>query len=200
MMKFAEQQSAAQQQELYGVTYVPDALDESAIREIEKFAMKAVFNVAGVGGSGDNRVDGTTRRSQVAWLDSQIIPKEISAFFERLILSINERHYQFQLNGMEPLQFTVYEESVAGEYKWHIDTMRLPDNLVRKLSVSILLSDPKDFEGGKLLVSPNGQTLVAEERQGRAIFFPSWVPHCVTPVTRGIRKSLVIWAHGPMFK
>ena len=33
--------------------------------------------------------------------------------------------------------------------------------------------------------------------QGQAVFFASFIKHRVAPVTRGVRKSLVMWFGGP---
>jgi hypothetical protein len=74
---------------------------------------------------------------------------------------------------------------------------------VRKISMTVNLSDPKEYEGGnlKLDLGPH----VKGERykvfddirpQGSAIFFPSFTYHCVTPVTSGTRYSLVLWYLG----
>ena len=71
---------------------------------------------------------------------------------------------------------------------------------MRKLSLTILLSDPSEFDGGDLIVwgSPTTQ-ITTEKKLGRAYAFPSFIPHHITPVTSGIRKSLVIWVVGPKF-
>ena len=37
-------------------------------------------------------------------------------------------------------------------------------------------------------------------KYGRAVLFPSFLCHRVKPVTKGIRKSLVVWVVGPKFK
>jgi PKHD-type hydroxylase len=62
------------------------------------------------------------------------------------------------------------------------------------------LSDPSEYDGGdlELFIAPN--PTVATRKKGLIYIFPSWVLHRVTPVTRGIRKSLVIWITGPKFK
>ena len=63
--------------------------------------------------------------------------------------------------------------------------------------MTMLLND--DFEGGDFeinLSTPNKVNV----KKGMAIFFPSFVLHRVTPVTKGIRKSLVIWVEGPRWK
>ena len=64
------------------------------------------------------------------------------------------------------------------------------------------LSDPeKDFEGGKFEINVGNQNEPEKVimKRGRIIFFPSYLIHRVNPVTRGIRKSIVIWVIGPKF-
>ena len=56
--------------------------------------------------------------------------------------------------------------------------------------------DSKEYtESGKLQIErdKNKVKLV----QGQAIFFASFLLHKVAPVTRGVRKSLVMWFGGP---
>ena len=36
--------------------------------------------------------------------------------------------------------------------------------------------------------------------KGRVLIFPSFLPHKVTPVTKGVRKSLVTWMEGPAWR
>lgn len=121
--------------------------------------------------------------------------------FERMAAIINEMNagfFGFDLSGMEQgLQFTKY--SAPGQhYDWHIDRGRTTG--IRKLSVSVQLSDPADFTGGQLeLQFGRGPTRPAVA-QGTAILFPSYVLHRVTPVKKGTRYSLVAWVSGPPFK
>ena len=73
----------------------------------------------------------------------------------------------------------------------------------RKFSLSFLLSEPGvDFEGGEFEINQGEQEnpIVAETKKNRIIGFPSWTIHRVKPVTKGIRKSLVIWVIGPKFR
>ena len=72
----------------------------------------------------------------------------------------------------------------------------------RKLSVVMMLNDPeKDFEGGEfqMNMSSEDKAETIHMRKGRIVFFPSFFIHRVTPVTKGIRRSLVIWVTGPKF-
>ena len=69
---------------------------------------------------------------------------------------------------------------------------------VRKISMTLVLSPETDFEGGGLELAKPGQ--IMRPKQGHAVFFASFVNHRVVPVTRGLRKSLVMWFGGEPFK
>lgn len=185
---------------VYDPVYLPDAFNLDKIKDIESRVESNELIPAAVGGFNKGGVDKEIRRSKIAWVDPMKLPEDFRKYIEAMFLSVNEQHFGFHLIGTEAFQFTTYYAENGGEYRWHTDTAQIEKGIIRKLSVSILLSDPSEYEGGKLILAPDGFPLVAEERKGRAVFFPSWVPHCVTPVTRGMRKSLVIWSHGPMFK
>jgi len=70
----------------------------------------------------------------------------------------------------------------------------------RKISLSLQLSEPSDYEGGELVLQAGDSERVAEKARGTLIAFPSFVLHRVRPVTAGVRKSLVIWVAGPEFR
>ena len=80
----------------------------------------------------------------------------------------------------------------------HNDVVGKHQPPVRKISMTLLLSDPSTFEGGELEFMSKGKT--AKLKQGQAIFFSSWLQHRVKPVTKGERYSLVMWFGGPSFK
>ena len=64
--------------------------------------------------------------------------------------------------------------------------------------MTLLLSNPSTFEGGELEFMDDKKSV--KLKQGQAIFFASWLRHRVKPVTKGERKSLVMWFGGPPFK
>jgi PKHD-type hydroxylase len=120
-----------------------------------------------------------------------------------IIQSINEQFYGFDLNGYNSFQYTTYQAEKDGRYDWHTDmefgTSLSNDLEPRKLSMTLLLND--DFEGGEFQIK-KGKEEDAETipvPKGRAIFFPSFMIHRVKPVTKGIRRSLVVWVIGPKF-
>ena len=74
---------------------------------------------------------------------------------------------------------------------------------VRKISMTVNLNKPDEYEGGNLKFDLGPH--LKEERfkvfddmrtQGSVIIFPSFMYHCVTPVTSGTRFSLVLWLLG----
>jgi len=126
----------------------------------------------------------------------------------KVIEDINNQFYNFDLNGYESFQYTVYHDHEKGRYDFHMDTImgnNIPDDMyeTRKLSMTFLLNEPGvDFEGGDFQIN-SGQEKDAETvplNKGRIIMFPSFMIHRVKPVTKGIRKSIVIWVVGPKFR
>ena len=115
-----------------------------------------------------------------------------------ITLNLNERFFKFDLFGInEGFQFTNYE-APSGKYGKHVDRgINLP---VRKLSISIQLTNPEEYEGGELKLYDGEKETVMDKTQGTLIIFPSYVLHEVMPVTKGERNSLVTWVTGKQFK
>ena len=99
------------------------------------------------------------------------------------------------------MQLGVYQGGEKGHYDWHIDATPVDSCAPRKLSMALLLSDPTEFEGGEFQVKvAKDVTDTLECKRGRAWFFPSYVLHRVAPVTKGVRRSAVLWVGGPEFR
>lgn len=156
-----------------------------------------------IGGAGDSSVvNDSIRASQVAWIGFK---PEIAHIWEKLanaVAEVNSRYFHFDLTGFhEPMQLGVYTEQQKGHYDWHIDAAAGDRNVPRKLSFAMLLSDPSEFEGGEFQVKTcNDEVQTLECKRGRAWFFPSYILHRVAPVTKGVRRSLVLWIGGPAFR
>jgi len=150
------------------------------------------------------------RKSNVVWMDDPWIYKEIHPFIERANI---EAEWNYQYDWSETCQFTKYEK--GDYYDWHCDSWRAPykqgnfqKGKIRKLSVTVCLSDSNSFKGGDLQFDyrdqhpkrPKPIHTVTNVSKGSIIVFPSWLWHRVTPVTKGIRHSLVIWSCGWPFK
>ena len=156
------------------------------------------------------------RKSDIVWLNDNWIYKEIQPF----ISAANKlADWNFDWDYSENCQFTKY--SVGQYYGWHCDSFPKPYNKsndinlhgkIRKLSVTISLTDPDEYEGGNLEFDFRNQVDWETNKKqgikecteirpkGSIIVFPSFVWHRVTPVTRGTRYSLVIWSLGKPFR
>ena len=111
-----------------------------------------------------------------------------------VVNQVNREHWGFELVGSERLQFSAYG---AGEYyDWHVDLGARPPFSNRKVSVSVQLNDPSEYDGGELEISVGTHNRIASRDKGSVILFPAYALHRVLPITRGIRYSLVAWIVG----
>lgn len=149
------------------------------------------------GGVGNGDVNKKIRNSKVSWIVPTDNNKWIYQKLTEAIMILNKQFFNFDLWGMaEGIQFTEYT-SPNGMYNPHVDCMF--NGNIRKLSISVQLSDPNDYEGGDFIIN-NGDELILPKEQGAVIAFPSYALHGVKPVTKGTRYSLVAWITGPQFK
>ena len=156
--------------------------------------------LAEVGGA--DKPDGVTDTKKRITTISWIPFKEMGHMYEdlnRFIQKANENHFGFgDIRITENAQFTEYPE--GGFYDWHMDcdVNMQHEPPVRKISMTLLLNDPSEFEGGDLELMAPGK--FAELKQGHAIIFASFLNHRVNKVTRGVRQSLVCWFGGKPFR
>jgi len=170
-------------------------------------------------GDGDyGTVDKDKRNAKNAWVPTD---HWISGFVWHYVQRANRENFLYDLTNIdgESLQYTVYGE---GEYYgWHNDAglasyykpmsggnrghggdilndfVNENCEKVRKLSFSLLLSDPDTYEGGNLqLLDEAGKSYIAPRQRGTIILFDSRAQHRVQKVTKGVRKSLVGWTVG----
>jgi len=144
------------------------------------------------------KTDTEKRITTISWIPFEKLP-EMYKILDNLVQRTNVNHFGFDgIRITELAQYTHYP--VGGFYNWHTDNDIVGKNEppVRKISMTLLLSPPNEFEGGDLELMDQGKT--AKLKQGGAIFFASFIRHRVKPVTRGERKSLVMWFGGPSFR
>jgi len=164
-------------------------------------------------GQSEPKMDGKTsqkggthgyRRSTISWIPTNKAAP-IYQIIKRWMEMTNTNHFGFDTVQLtEAGQYTEY--SKGDFYKWHMDSgvemSEMPP--VRKISMTLLLNDPKEFEGGDLEIYCNDHTNPKKNKfklkQGYAVFFASFLLHRVRPVTEGNRKSLVMWFGGTPLK
>jgi PKHD-type hydroxylase len=119
-----------------------------------------------------------------------------------IVRNLNGQHFRFDLWGFgEHLQYTEYYGDDEGHYTWHIDSgITSTNHGPRKLSVVLQLSDPCEYEGGNLQVKLGADPQTISKDLGLVAVFPSFVLHRVTPVTSGLRRTLVAWLTGPALR
>ena len=153
---------------------------------------------AKVGGGVVGKHDTKKRVTTISWIPFAKMP-EMYKQIENQISIVNLNHFGFDgVTLTEPAQFTEYPK--GGFYDWHMDLNAFGQdgkNPIRKISMTLLLSDPKDFTGGDLMFSEMGDKKPVPLKQGQAIFFASFLRHKVAPVKKGMRRSMVMWFGGP---
>ena len=212
--------------------YFKSALSPRICDDILQYGKSQNSEIAVTGGvSSDDKnnykVDGTLkksalknlqkkRKSDIVWMNDSWIYKEIHPYIHQ---ANKLAGWNFQWDWSESCQFTKYEPGQF--YDWHCDSWEVPydkpndpnsNGKIRKLSVTISLSDPSEYEGGNLEFDFRNNADWAENRKakvkecteirprGSIIVFPSFCWHRVNPVTKGTRYSLVIWNLGWPFK
>lgn len=173
------------------------AISDFTEEEIEKIKnLNLNKNDAAVDGGGINF---EVRKSKVRWIENSQETLWIYKKIDKIIQHINYNFFRFDLNNIEPLQLTEYDCRYSGFYTKHVDA-GYDKNINRKLSFVMFLNDPSEYVGGELLLYNSDTPIKPEQKKGNIIFFPSYVLHEVTPVTDGIRNTLVGWISGPRFK
>ena len=141
--------------------------------------------------------DPDARKSFIRWVPRNHQTEELFAAFETACRKMNADHHGIDVDfaGLKTFQYTEYgpEEHYAAH---HMDSRFDGGGRQRKLSFSLLLSDPDNFKGGEFHIGGKNVYL----SRGSIIVFPSIIQHSVRPVTEGLRQSLVGWYEGPSWR
>jgi predicted 2-oxoglutarate/Fe(II)-dependent dioxygenase YbiX len=135
------------------------------------------------------------RRSQVVFLGTEDKYRWLYERIWEVAQESNRLGFGVDISAVEgAIQLARYDGSDQGFYDWHTDFAGYRP--LRKISISIQLSRPEDYDGGDLEVFFNNRPQSLEKARGALLAFPSFVLHRVAPVTRGTRWSLVAWIVG----
>ena len=100
-------------------------------------------------------------------------------------------------NIMEYTEGSFHESGIDVHYGFHMDLGPGKVPSMRKIAYSVILND--DFDGGLLSIKIGRKDHHPRQEKGTIIMFPTYMIHCVEPVTRGTRCAVVGWVHGPSF-
>jgi len=162
---------------------------------ISEFSTSGYENAL-VGAAGNARNEHSQRSTAIHWVDpTRLINRAVYG----LILEANNKFFKYHIQEHERLQFSKYE--VGDFFDWHCDLQEDSTDMTRKLSATLILSDPNSYEGGVLeFFAGTNQPIKPPQNKGTIIIFDSREWHRVTKVTKGIRYSLVLWSRGFNFK
>lgn len=141
------------------------------------------------------------RSSSIKWIPQT---EEWKWLYDKLMMyadDANMNMWNFDLKSApELIQYTEYYDTAKGHYDWHQDIgPGLPSR--RKVSITVQLSDADEYEGGDLDIWQGGQSVQSAPRgAGVVVVFPSYMMHRVTKVTKGTRRSFVLWVGGEHYR
>lgn len=155
-------------------------------------------------GTGNESIkDKKVRSSKIKWIPQNDEWEWLYQKLMEMIVQANKSLWNFDLHSVSDcIQYTEYHAEENGHYEWHQDIG--PGWLSkRKISVTVQLAGPDEYEGGELEYWKGGPLQYADKApkgKGVVFIFPSFMMHRVTPVTKGIRRSFVLWVGGEPFK
>ena len=170
-------------------------------------------------------LDEDIRKSKNTWIPTT---HWITGWLWHYVQAANRNNFLYDISFIESesMQFARY--GVGEYYHWHSDTSipvqykpqiqtsakesttddnylreraAIENELVRKISFSLQLSDPDDYEGGNIqFIDESNKNYIAPRQKGTLIIFDSRTKHRVCKVRSGVRKSIVGWVLGPRWK
>ena len=183
-------------------TRIPESLMKSLLDDLDKVD-ENIFIKSEVNPH-DSEVKDSVRKSQHCWIPST---HWIGGFLWHYIRIANKDNFLYDISDIENnmIQYTQYNK--GDFYKWHTDMdicdINEPDQLVRKLSFTLQLTNEDEYTGGNLEFADFDDStyrFLVPKSRGTVIVFDSRTPHRVTPVESGIRKSLVGWVVGKRWR
>ena len=114
----------------------------------------------------------------------------------------NKLFFNFDIsNQLSNIRMLRYEDT--GKYDWHLDIGN-EETSVRKITAIVHLAEENEYEGGNFEFSMTDETgektAVGSRKKGSLILFPSYLGHRVSPLTSGVRSSVLTWMLGNAFK
>lgn len=204
-------------------TDLPEKVVDCICEDVLKFDER--FETAAVGANGQIALTKKIRDCQVS-----PIPQEhwICGFISHYVMLANKKNFLFDIDGIDSGSLQYLEYKKGQHYVWHSDECfstryeqetdfvsstepyqdsRFNDlinnslSVSRKISFSLQLSDPDEYEGGELqIMDYNGKPFFCPQKRGTLVLFDSRSKHRVRKVKNGIRKSIVGWVIGNQWK
>ena len=202
--------------------YFTAAVPPKICDDIVKYALSKKETLGTIGGYDNKKLSKAEikemkrkRNSDLVWLNEPWIYKEVQPYIRQ---ANKNAGWNFQWDRSEVCQFTKYK--LNQYYDWHNDGWKKPydkpntpdHGKIRKLSMTLQLTDGSEYEGGELEFDFRNYDPHARDEskhlkkakeilpKGSIVVFPSFIWHRVKPITKGVRYSLVMWNLGYPFK
>ena len=207
-------------QSVWFFTGLPSDIINSLEKDLEKH-----FDDMGDSKLINNVLDEDIRKSKNTWIPTT---HWITGWLWHYVQAANRNNFLYDISFIESESMQYARYGVGEYYNWHSDTSipvqykpqiqisatesttddnylreraAIKNELVRKISFSLQLSDPDDYEGGNIqFIDESNQNYIAPRQKGSLIIFDSRTKHRVCKVRSGVRKSIVGWVVGPRWK
>ena len=158
------------------------------------------FAPATIIGSSDTEQIKQIRSSSIKWIPKNQQWDWLYKKMMELAVQANQVWGFDLISAPELIQYTEYYDTAEGHYDWHQDIGPGTASL-RKVSITVQLSEADEYEGGDLEMWQGGSSVCTAARGAGVVFiFPSYMMHRVTKVTKGTRRSFVLWVGGQHYK
>jgi PKHD-type hydroxylase len=195
-MNFQQQTNDPQNFYWYKQGFTKEELDK-----IYNDVAQLPFEKATILGENDIEAIKAIRSSSIKWIPKDQNWQWLYDKLMNMALEANNSLWHFDLISVdEKIQYTEYYDNAEGHYTWHQD-IGGGSSSRRKVSITVQLSDAEEYEGGDLEMWQGGKAVVKSERGAGVVFiFPSYMMHRVTKVTKGTRRSFVLWVGGQHYR
>ena len=167
--------------------HIEHRLDRFLEPEIEDIIELGDALVLSEGKIKDDRVDHSIRNTRIAWIHPNT---ETHWLFDRAIVIFSS---SLPFGTLQSMQYTVYD-SKGSHYDWHRDIGNGDEIMKARVNVGIVqLSSPSEYKGGVLQIKYEDQVIDVMKTKGMVTTFPIQLEHKVSPVTSGVRKTLIMW-------
>ena len=161
-----------------------DRFLEEEIEDIKKLGDALIWEAGKVK---DDKINRSIRDSKIAWLHPNT---ETHWLFDRAIIIFSS---SLPFSTLQSMQYTIYD-SKGSHYDWHRDVGNGDEIMKARVTVGIVqLSHPSEYKGGVLQLKHGSEIIDVMKTKGMVTTFPIDMEHRVTPVTSGVRKTLIMW-------
>ena len=168
-------------------THIEHRLDLFLEEEVDQIIELGDALVLSEGKIKDDKLDHSIRNTRIAWIHPTT---ETHWLFDRAIIIFSS---SLPFSTLQSMQYTIYD-SKGSHYDWHRDVGNGDEIMKARVTVGIVqLSHPSEYKGGVLQIKHQDTVIDVMKMRGMVTTFPIQLEHKVSPVTSGIRKTLIMW-------